>query len=546
LSIITHVAHPPRRAARRAGNFSDLAKPLSQTGVFVRMEPTASATTPGSPASTAPGDHADVWQPLSAADFDAAAARHLLRRVTWSAQPDEVDRAVADGLPDTLARLFPAEPAPFAKPRLVDRLEDDSPDFAKRLRNADPQQRRILQKEARDRSQQALQDMSIKWLQFAAQPQNAAQEKWTFFLGDIYVTGYDKVKNAAHIFGHQDTIRRHAFGSAPALTKSVSRTPAMIRYLDLQENKRDAPNENFARELFELFVLGEGNYTEKDIKEAARAFTGYRQRFGEFAYIPRQHDDRPKTVFGKTAAFTGDEIIDLAYTQPGAARYLPHELARFYLTDDPLPAGDLDALGNWWKGKNFNLRALALRFFGSREFFSASYRGNYIKSPVQFYLALIQDLQLDVAPLARQVLGSLRQMGQTLYTPPNVRGWVGGRQWINSATLGARRQLVQTLFNPINEANLNADEQVEIVAARAEGKDRFVVDGERLKPLVSLKPEQIATRFLNTFLPGTVDAAYHKEVVAFLTSDGGSSGHLMPRIRNTAITLLQSPEYQLC
>ncbi len=487
---------------------------------------------------------ADAWTPLPASAFDATAARHLLRRVTWSAQPDEVARAVADGLPATLARLFPAEPALLAKPKLVERLEEDTPDFAKRLRDAEPIQKRVLQKEARDRSQQAFQDMSIKWLQFASEPSRAAQEKWTLFLGDIYVVSYEKGKNAGHIFDHQATLRRHAFGRAPALTKAVSRTPAMIRYLDLQDSKRDAPNENFARELFELFVLGEGNYTEKDIKEAARAFTGYRQRLGEFYFVQRQHDPRPKTVFGKTAAFTGDDIIDLAYRQPAAGTYLPHELVRFYLTDDPLPHEYLPALGQWWSTQSFDLRALAHRFFGSQLFFSPSYRGNYIKSPVQFYLALVQDLQLDVAPLARQVLGSLRQMGQTLYNPPNVRGWVGGRQWINSATFGARRQLVQTLFNPINEANLNADEQVEIVAARADGKDRFVVDSEHLKPFAGLTAEQAASRFLDTFLPGTPAPAYRDEVTAFLKD--GASKQLTQRISNAAIALLQSPEYQLC
>ncbi len=430
------------------------------------------------------------------------------------------------------------------KPKLVERLEEDTPDFAKRLREASQEQKRFLQKEARDRSQQAMQDMSIKWLQFAAEPAHAAQEKWTLFLGDVYVVGYEKIKNAAHIFDHHAALRRHSFGKAPVLTKVVSRTPAMIRYLDLQVSKRDAPNENFARELFELFLLGEGNYTEKDIKEAARAFTGYRQRYGEFTFAPKQHDDRAKTIFGKTAPFTGDGVIDLAYKQPGAATYLPNQLARFYLTDSALPPDRLAALGQWWRGQNFDLRALAHRFFGSRLFFADSYRGNYIKSPIQFYLALVQDLQLDVAPLARQVLGSLRQMGQTLYNPPNVRGWVGGRQWINSATLGSRRQLVQTLFSPINEANLNADEQVEIVAARAEGKDRFVVDADRLKAFAGLSAEEAATRFLDTFLPGSVDSAYRKEVAAFLKD--GNAAQLTQRVRNAAITLLQSPEYQLC
>jgi uncharacterized protein (DUF1800 family) len=523
-------------------------KPARHPGVFTAME-TSSVTPATAPVSTSAAPKlalspADAWQPLPAKAFDAAAARHLLRRTGWSAQPADVERAVRDGLPATLARLFPETPVALAKPKLVAALEEDTPDFAKRLQAADPQQKRVLQKEARDRSQQALQDMSIKWLQFAAQPAQSAQEKWVLFLSDIYVVGYEKVKNAAHLFDHHETLRRHAFGPAPALTKSVSRSAAMIRYLDLQDSRRDAPNENFARELFELFVLGEGNYTEQDIKEAARAFTGYRQRFGHFVFVPRQHDNSRKTVFGQTGAFTGDQIIDLAYRQPAAARFLPREMTRFYLTDEPLPTDYFAALGTWWAGQNYDLRALTHRFFGSRLFYESSLRGNYIKSPVQFYLGLVQDLQLDVAPLARQVLGSLRQMGQTLFNPPNVRGWVGGKQWINSATLSARRQLVQALFNPINEANLNADEQVEIVAARAEGKDRFIVDGERLKTYATDDPAEIARRFLETFLSGEVSPDYRRDVEKFLAA--GAGPQQLARLRNTAVTLLQSPEYQLC
>jgi len=150
-----------------------------------------------------------------------------------------------------------------------------------------------------------------------------------------------------------------------------------------------------------------------------------------------------------------------------------------------------------------------------------------------------------VAPLARQVLGSLRQMGQTLFTPPNVRGWVGGRSWINSATLSARRQLVQALFTPINEANLNADDQVELLASRTNGHDRFTVDADRLKPFLASKPAEVANQFVNTFLPFDVGTDYRREVADFLKSDGSPNQHLN-RVRNTAVTLLQSPEYQLC
>jgi len=340
-------------------------------------------------------------------------------------------------------------------------------------------------------------------------------------------------------------LRNHSFGPAPTLTKAVSRSPAMVQYLDLQESRRNAPNENFARELFELFLVGESNYTEKDIKEAAKAFTGYRQRFGEFNFVPNQHDPGHKTVFGHTGNFTGDQVIDLAYQLPAAGAFLPGEMARFYLSDEPLPKDLLASIGTWWREQGYSLQALTHRFFGSRLFFDLSYRANYIKSPVQLYLGLVQDLQLDVPPLPRRVLGSFRQMGQTLFAPPNVRGWVGGRNWINASTLNARRLLVQSLFSPINEANLNADELAEIANVRATGHDHFSMEPERLKSFSGLTAEQLADRLIDSFLPTKVDDSFRREVRQFLADDSQFKRPI-DRIRNAAVTLLQSPEYQLC
>ncbi|MDR1012020.1 MAG: DUF1800 domain-containing protein [Opitutaceae bacterium] len=564
---------------------------------------TANARAPSRVPSRAPSRAtpaaSDAWQPLPAAQWNASAARHLLRRAAWSAQPGDVARAVSEGLPATLDRLFPENPTPFPLPAAITKLNQDIPGFTARQRAATtPDEKRAIQKERREREQQAQQDMTIKWLQFAARPELSAQEKWTVFLGDIYVVSFEKVRNPAHIHLHHAILRQNGLGPAPALAKAVSRSPAMIRYLDLQESKKDAPNENFARELFELFTLGEGNYTEQDIKQAARAFTGYRiaarpaasaasaatatgpaaptapaasaarastaraaaQKAGarragagetSFVYDPRQHDTGPKTVFGHTGNYDGDDIIDLVYKQPAASVFIPRELARFYLTDAPLPREYLDTLADWWRAQNHDLRALAHRFFGSRLFYSPAHAGNHIKSPFQFYLGLLQDLRLDVAPIPRQTISPLRLMGQMPFQPPNVRGWVGGRGWINSATLAARRQLVQNLFTPFKESNLNADEQVALADARAAGRDRFTIDAARLRRFAQTPPAEVAAIFLKTFIPDAgaqspaCRAACRDAVIKHITGDGKPAQHHL-RVRDTAIALLQSPGYQLC
>lgn len=454
---------------------------------------------------------------------------------------------MSDGLKASLDRLFPAKANLLPTPRLISNLQAASPAYAEKIRNAETrEQRQVLQREQRERQQQAVQDLSIKWLQFASRPENAVTEKWTYFLSDIYVVSQEKVNNPAYIHQHNDTIRQGCLGPAPTLTKSISRDPAMIRFLDLQDSKKAAPNENFARELFELFVLGEGNYTEDDIKQAARAFTGYRLRGDEFVFAANQHDDREKTVFGKTGKFTGDDIIDLAYGLPAAGRFVPHEMAKFYLSEELLSDAYLTPLGEWWKSTGYDLRQLAQRFFGSRLFFDEAFRGNYIKRPSQFYLGLVQDLMINVAPYPRHSLNTLRLMGEELYRPPNVRGWVGGRLWINSGTLNARRQLVETLFAPVNEDNLNADEQVELVAARSQGIGTFTVTEERLeKMLQSMNSDQITSRFVDYFLPVKVSDAFRTNVHSFLDGEKEEAKRLN-RLRSTAVTLLQSPEYQLC
>ncbi|MBS0633238.1 MAG: DUF1800 domain-containing protein [Verrucomicrobia bacterium] len=488
----------------------------------------------------------EAWEPLPASRWDASAAAHLLRRTGWSATPAEVARATADGLAPTLDRLFPGTPATIAKPDSVTRLREYAPEYVKQLAAANPVEKRQLQKEARERSQQALQDTGLRWLDFAAQPATAAQAKWVLFLSDVYVVSAEKVKNAALIWSHFDRIALHSLGPAPELTKAISRSPAMIEYLDLNQNRREAPNENFARELFELFLLGEGHYTERDIKESARAFTGYRQRFGEFFYAARQHDYGEKTIFGRTGHFTGDDVIALAYRQPAAGTFLPHELAKFYLTDEPLPAAQLEALGAWWSAHDYNLRALAQRFFASQLFFDQEYRANFIKSPVQLYLGLVQDLNLDVTPVPRLVLNPLRQMGQALYNPPNVRGWVGGRNWINSATLAARRRLVGALFNPLNEDKLNADEIAALNAARARGETKFSVDNAVFADLAKLDPAAAADRLLGNFLAAPVSSAFRDTVRQFLTSGAHDDASRLRQLRRTATVLMESSEYQLC
>jgi uncharacterized protein (DUF1800 family) len=391
--------------------------------------------------------------------------------------------------------------------------------------------------------------MSVKWMELAAANENSAFEKWVFFLGNVYVVATEKVKDAAFVYRHYGILAGGALGPAPALTKAVSRSPAMEIYLDLAENRTQAPNENFARELLELFLLGEGNYTESDIKEAARAFTGYRIRpaLGTFVFAPRQHDGGIKTVFGHSGPFTGDEVIDLAYGQRAAGIHLPRRMAAFYLSELALPADYQDAIGDRWRTEgNYDLRWLVRTFFSSRIFFSPEFRGNFIKSPVQLYLGLIQDMDLDVIPAPRFVLNPLRQMGETPFDPPNVRGWVGGRAWINSASLAARRGMIERLLTPLDEAALTADEQRDLAVSRSRGAVNFTLGDDGLAPWLKLGADGVVERLNREFLTVPPTPEFLVQLRQFLGANASNAGEHKRRLRRGMMTALESPEYQLC
>jgi uncharacterized protein (DUF1800 family) len=217
---------------------------------------------------------------------------------------------------------------------------------------------------------------------------------------------------------------------------AVSQDPAMLRYLNNASNRKQAPNENYARELFELFTLGEGNYTEADVKEAARALTGWTLRGEEFLDAPRLHDDGEKTILGKTGEFDGYDLIDIIIEQPQAARHLSRRILVFFVSDDPSPAL-VDGFAQEIRAARFNLRESMKVLFSSEAFYDESSRFDLVKSPVELVVGTLRLLEIDPDdPLA--LAAATRSMGQELFQPPNVKGWDGGRKWINTATLFAR------------------------------------------------------------------------------------------------------------
>lgn len=486
----------------------------------------------------------EAWEPLPASEWDREAARHLLLRASFSAHPDRVDALVQAGPVKGLAQLFSGSRSMPVPDQMV-ALEAEARETFEGARKKNDKERQKLRRAFRQKARTAYNDYAVHWYGLASDPNQSALEKYVLFLQNIFVVGATKVRNPVLLFQHQQLLRSAGLGSYVQLTKQVSRSPAMIRYLDLQQNQRGKPNENFARELFELFTLGEGNYTETDIKESARAFTGYRAVFDRFIFAARQHDDGKKTVFGAKGRWNGDDVIDLIFQQEAAAQFVPNELCRFYLSDDPIPVAYLEALGRAWRRDGFQCGKLLSRFFQSRLFYHPAFRANRIKSPTQFYLGLLQDLELDPQPFPRFTQNLMRQMGQPFYDPPNVRGWVGGQRWINASTLAARRQTVIGAFTQMDEDRLNADEIIEVAAAAGKGRATFSVPPDRFRSLADRPPGEAVSELVEAYLPAPPEPDILRGLIRNVQTAATPEARSQ-RLRQTATILTLSPYYQLC
>ena len=488
-----------------------------------------------------------AWEPLHGAHWHRETAAHLLRRIGFAATPEAVRAALRGSPGDVVDRAF----APGQSLPEWQALEDFRRTRVERIRRiretADPEKRRELRREIRRDDQDNFREFAMRWFRFARDPEHSAREKFVLFLQDVFVVEQRNVRHTPALVSLQKTLREGIHGDYPELCKKVSREPAMVRYLDLQRNTRRKPNENFARELFELFILGEGNYSETDIKQAARAFTGYRIRHPERSFIFRadQHDGGEKTVFGETGKWHGDDVIDLAFRQPAARTFLIRELLRFYLADTPPPTPYIEALGQRWADQGFRMRFLIDTLFTSNLFFHPAYRGNRVKSPVQFYLGMCQDLRLDVVPFRSRLLRAMDAMGQSFFNPPNVRGWLHGAHWINATTIDARRRLVDYLFGPLNEDNLNGNQQRALEAAREADRAAFRVTDDRLRQLMDTAPDAIADHLATYFISGPSREAY-RPVLREQIRAGGDGAERLRHLRHAVIALLQSPAYNLC
>jgi len=388
-----------------------------------------------------------MLEPLATSRWDYTTAAHLLNRAGFGGTPAEINHLVELGPDQAVASLVDYEniPDPVANP---DWAHPD-PDRIKRyqaIRDATtPEARKQLQMEQNQFFQRSMVELRGWWLHRMAYGPRPFQEKMVLFWHGHFATSMEKVRDPYYMWRQNDLFRRLATGNWELLLLEAGKDPAMLVWLDQAQSRKNHPNENYAREVMELFSLGEGHYTEKDITEGARALTGWSlDRVNQqYVYRPLFHDNGEKVFLGRSGNLDGDDVIAQIVAQPQAARFITGKVWNYFAGQ--MPSEDLnEALAGVFRENNNNFKPLLEVMFRSQEFYDPEIIRNQVKSPVQWLVGSVRMLECQLPP-PLLCMGMLRQLGQDLFNPPNVKGWDGGITWITTNTLLTRYNDAQSL-----------------------------------------------------------------------------------------------------
>ena len=313
------------------------------------------------------------------------------------------------------------------------------------VRKLDEEERRRKLREVQRADREHMLELRGWWLRRMANGPRPFQEKMVLFWHGHFATSVEKVREAYLMWRQNDLFRRLATGDWLELIVEVAKDPAMLVWLDQAQSRRQHPNENFAREVMELFALGEGHYTEKDITEGARALTGwsYERLAQKFVSRPMWRDRGEKTIFGKTGNFDGEDFLRLVVEKPQAAKFITARLWNFFAGE--MPSEHLnEALAKVFADAGTKFKPVLRAMFLCEEFYAPTIVRNQVKSPVQWLVGSVRVLERDLPP-PMVCFGLTRNLGQDLFAPPNVKGWDGGLSWITTNNLLARYNQAATL-----------------------------------------------------------------------------------------------------
>ncbi|QDT33892.1 DUF1800 domain-containing protein [Thalassoglobus polymorphus] len=362
-----------------------------------------------------------TFEPKSS-DWTRRRAAHLFRRAGFAAASSQLDEAIEQ------------KPAELVQSLVHQRSETEE-----------------YQSEIESLAASILASADVKnlpawWVYRFLTTSDQLREKTTLFWHGHFATSGEKVTEAKLMYEQNQMLREHALGDFSKMVHEIARDPAMLIYLDSATNRKAHPNENFARELMELFCLGEGQYTENDIRELARCFTGWEIRNNKYRFNRYQHDSGEKTFLGKKGSFGGEEGVEIVLQETSGPYFVIRKLINFFVFDEPQPPHELIApLARQFEENQHQIGPVIETILSSNLFFSEHAIGKKLRSPVEFSVGFLRALEGSTDLYA--LTTGFNELGQTPFFPPNVKGWDGGRTWINSSTLLARANLIRSLLN---------------------------------------------------------------------------------------------------
>ena len=419
---------------------------------------------------------ADGWagdlSPIAASDWNYERAAHLIERAGFGATPEEIARVAAMTPELAVNSLVNYETIdasalkPFDESGIWDPgMDPFPPSRAEAVRRAREHGEGLGEKVLAPGTQRRLQPVVDKffysltannietqrlglwWANRMIASPRPLEEKLTLFWHGHFATGQNKVRDYRMMLQQNRMLRANASGTLRDLLVGILKDPGMLVYLDNGENVKSHPNENFGRELLELFSMGVGNYSERDVREAARAFTGWTNDVLTYKFDTEQHDFGEKTFLGRTGPLNGEDIIDTILAQPVTGEYMAGKLYRYFVRDEI--SSDVKAdLGRSFRASGYQIKPLMRRMLLSKDFYSTPSVATQIKSPVHLVVSTYKKMGLREIPTIPDFGRMTGGLGQTLFEPPNVAGWAGGRTWITPATLLQRGNLFRDVMFP--------------------------------------------------------------------------------------------------
>lgn len=501
-----------------------------------------------------------VLAPIEPAAFGYEQARHLLLRAGFGGTPEQI-RTLANWGPErAVDHLLNVEEVEYKRPtaeefdknimRPPSEAEQAEYRAAARRGDEDTLARFRLQQQQSERADRdQVRQMQRWWLTRLIETPKPLEEKMTLFWHGLFATNYRTIENSYHMFQQNQLFRKHSLGSYAELLRGIIRDPAMLAYLNNNQSKKDKPNENLAREIMELFSLGVGNYTERDIKEGARALTGYTFEDDGFVFEKKNHDTGVKTILSNTGPLDGDGFVKAILAQSACPKYITRRLYSYFVSDVPpderggdkeMPSAQrkvLQQLAYAFGESRYQLKPLLRKLFLSEHFYEARFMNDQIKSPVMLAVGAVRSLNAPVRDLTI-VSDALDLMGQNIFYPPSVKGWDGGRSWINTSTLFVRQNTLAFFLSGKKPQGYDssADTQKYDVTKLLDN-----ADGESL--IAKGDVPGVADAMLRLTL-GWTPKAGRDALLEFVKSNGGRLDERV--LMGMLLVVTAMPEYQLC